>query len=90
MTDSDPNLLSVYDALFPRKTSRPRLEPYAYVKSCYGVNPVPGHRVTTKNGTKSGTIARKRSYDQYVHVTFDGTKFDVPCHPEELIYLGRR
>ena len=67
----------------------PKQEPYAYVKSYYGVNPVIGNRVTTKDGKKSGVIARKRCYDQYVHVKFDGTKFDVPCHPEELIYAEK-
>ena len=59
---------------------------YEYVKSYYGVNPEPGQRVTTKDKQKSGTIARKKSYDQYVYVTFDGSKFSVPCHPLELEY----
>ena len=64
----------------------PKQEPYAYVKSYYGVNPVIGQRVTTKDSKKSGVIVRKQSYDHYVHVKFDGSTFDVPCHPEELIY----
>jgi hypothetical protein len=59
---------------------------YEYVKSYYGVNPEPGQRVTTKDKQKSGTIARKKSYDQYVYVTFDGSGFSVPCHPLDLEY----
>jgi hypothetical protein len=59
---------------------------YEYVKQYYGVNCEPGKRVTSTDGKKSGTIARKRCYDQYVYVKFDGTKFDVPCHPMDLVY----
>jgi hypothetical protein len=62
---------------------------YEYVKSYYGVNPEPGQRVTTKDGLKSGLIARKRSYDHYVYVTFDGANFSVPCHPLDLCYAVR-
>ena len=61
-------------------------EPYAYVKQYYGVNPVIGARVTTLDGKDSGVIVRKRAYDHYVHVKFDGTKFDVPVHPLDLNY----
>lgn len=64
----------------------PKLPPYDYVRKCYGVNPVIGARVTSKEDKKSGVIVRKQSYDQYVHVKFDGTKFDVPCHPLDLDY----
>ncbi len=60
--------------------------PYEYVTQYYGVHPVIGSRVTTKDGKKSGVIVRKRSYDQYVHVKFDGSKFDVPVHPMDLEY----
>ena len=60
---------------------------YEYVKSYYGVNPEPGMRVTFKGtGKKQGIIVRKRSYDHYVHVKFDGSNFDVPCHPMDLEY----
>jgi hypothetical protein len=59
---------------------------YEYVKSYYGVNPEPGMRVKVKGSEKQGTIARKRSYDHYVHVKFDGSKFDVPCHPMDLLH----
>ena len=69
-----------------RRAVPPKEEPYAYVKRFYGVNPVIGSRVATKDGKKSGVIVRKRSYDQYVHVKFDGTNFDVPVHPLDLIY----
>ena len=63
---------------------------YEYVKQYYGVNVEPGDRVRGKDReAKEGTVARKRSYDQYVHVKFDGTKFDVPVHPMELEYLGK-
>lgn len=59
---------------------------YEYVKSYYGVNPEPGMRVTM--GAKAGTVARKRAYDHYVWVKFDGEKYDVPCHPRDLNYPG--
>lgn len=63
---------------------------YEYVKSYYGVNPEPGMRVAMKDKSagkgRQGTVAKKRSYDHYVHVKFDGTKFDVPVHPLDLIY----
>jgi hypothetical protein len=60
---------------------------YEYVKQHYGVNPVPGQRVIGPNGKMSGIIARRRSYDHYVYVKFDGTKHSVPCHPLDLTYL---
>ena len=59
---------------------------YEYVKSYYGVNPEPGMRVKLKDSDKHGTIAKKRNYDHYVHVKFDGSNFTVPCHPMDLIY----
>ena len=59
---------------------------YEYVKSVYGVNPEPGQRVTSKDGTKAGVISKRRSYDHYVYVTLDGTKFAVPFHPDDLVY----
>ncbi len=59
---------------------------YEYVKQFYGVTPEPGMRVTFKDSGKVGTVARKRCYDHYVHVKFDGAKFDVPCHPMDLEY----
>lgn len=63
---------------------------YEYVKQYYGVKVEPGDRVRMNClDKKEGTVARKRCYDQYVHVKFDGTKFDVPVHPMELEYLGK-
>ena len=64
--------------------------PYAYVNRYYGVNVGVGQRVQTKGegggAVKDGIVVSKRSYDQYVHVKFDGTKFDVPVHPLDLDY----
>jgi hypothetical protein len=63
---------------------------YEYVKKYYGVQVEPGDRVRMKGlSPREGIVARKRSYDQYVHVKFEGTKFDVPVHPGDLIYLGK-
>ena len=61
-------------------------EAYAYVKSYYGVNPQIGAHVTMKVSGKAGIIVRKRTYDHYVHVKFDGRNFDVPVHPLDLEY----
>lgn len=62
---------------------------YAYIKAYYHVNPEPGKRVKMKDSQRFGTIARKHSYDRYVWVTFDGTKFNSPCHPLDLDYLDK-
>jgi hypothetical protein len=62
---------------------------YEYVKKYYGVDPKPGMRVTTEDGKKSGVIARKASYNNYVYVKFDGAKFSVPCHPLDLVYPSK-
>jgi hypothetical protein len=59
---------------------------YEYVKTFYNVKPIIGQRVTLKGTTRQGVISRKRHYDMYVHVKFDGSKVSVPCHPLELIY----
>lgn len=64
-------------------------EAYEYVNRYYGLQVRPGMRVTTEDGKKSGFVMRKRGYDHYVHVKFDGSKFDVPCHPMDLKYEGR-
>lgn len=65
----------------------PTQPPYAYVKSTYGVNPVPGHRARFYDG-REGVIARRQSYDNYVYVKFDGGNHALPCHPTDLTYLG--
>lgn len=62
---------------------------YEYVKSAYGVAPEVGMRVTfNEKGCirKEGVIVGKRVYGNYVYVRFDGSKFDVPCHPLSLEY----
>lgn len=68
---------------------KPKTVPYEYVNQHYGVSAVPGKRVKLpgRRPTEEGVIARKQSYDHYVHVRFDGQKFDVPVHPLELEYL---
>lgn len=68
--------------------SAPKQPPYAYVKSYYGVSPVPGHRARFTDG-REGVIARRQSYDQYVYVKFDGGAHALPCHPTDLTYLGQ-
>jgi hypothetical protein len=65
---------------------------YEYVKRYYNVPAEPGTRVTLNEPgckAKDGVIVRKSCYDSHVHVRFDGTKFDVPCHPQGLIYHPR-
>lgn len=66
----------------------PSEKPYEYVRRMYGVDPVIGQRVSSAWGgdPSAGVIVRKRHYDQYVHVKFDGSSFDVPVHPLELNY----
>jgi hypothetical protein len=62
---------------------------YEYVKQYYGVPVEVGQRVTMKDKlrtVRTGVVVGKRSYDHYVHVRFDGQKFDVPVHPFDLIY----
>ena len=62
---------------------------YEYVKQMYGVLPEVGTRVTfAEEGSerKQGVVVGKRHYDHYVHVRFDGTDHDVPCHPLSLEY----
>ena len=62
---------------------------YEYVKQYYGVPVEVGQRVTFSEvgcARKDGVVVRKRHYDNYVHVRFDGQKHDVPCHPLSLEY----
>lgn len=59
---------------------------YEYVKQAYGVNPEIGARVRHNEIDKHGVIVRRKSYDQYVYVKFDGEKFAKPCHPTALDY----
>ncbi len=60
---------------------------YEYVKQHYGVDPVIGGRVRLENTQREGVIARRRTYDHHVWVTFDGQGFASPCHPKSLEYL---
>lgn len=62
--------------------------PYAYVRTAYGVTPIPGERVRFSDG-REGVIARRASYDQYVWVKFGGQKHALPCHPTDLTYLDQ-
>ena len=59
---------------------------YEYVKQAYGVNPEIGARVRHNEIDKHGVIVRRKSYDNYVYVKFDGEKFAKPCHPKALDY----
>lgn len=59
---------------------------YEYVKQAYGVNPEIGARVRHNEIDKHGVIVRRKSYDQYVYVKFDGESFAKPCHPRALDY----
>lgn len=60
---------------------------YDYVRRTYGVDPIPGRRVTHNETGKSGVIVHERkSAAHYVHVRFDGSKFSLPCHPNALNY----
>lgn len=70
----------------------PKQAPYAYVNSAYGLAVKIGMRVTLPGHrpTETGVVVRKRSYDHYVHVRFDGHTFDVPVHPLELKYEDTR
>jgi hypothetical protein len=65
---------------------------YEYVKKAYGVPVEVGQRVTFNErgcARKEGVVVGKREYDHYVHVRFDGSDFDVPCHPLSLEYTKR-
>lgn len=59
---------------------------YEYVKRTYGVPVEVGQRVTFKGEGKQGTVVSRRTYDQYVYVRFDGVKFAVRVHPDDLEY----
>ena len=57
---------------------------YEYVNKFYGLEVKPGMTVRMKD--RFGVVARKRSYNHYVHVRFEGSKHDVPVHPMDLKY----
>lgn len=61
---------------------------YDYVKRIYGFTAEIGRRVrhTATNG--EGVITREsKSAQHYVQVKFDGKKFSLPCHPDEIVYI---
>ena len=78
-----------YEDLLREEKKRPKTVPYEYVRQHYGVPAEPGKRVKMagRRPTEEGVIVRKRSYDHYVHVRFDGQSFDVPVHRMDLEYL---
>ena len=60
---------------------------YDYVRGYYGVPAYIGGKVRCESQT--GVIVGARSDLHYVHVRFDGRKFAVNVHPDELEYLDR-
>lgn len=63
---------------------------YEYVKQYYGVNPIVGARVSSKDGKYSGVIVGTRTQEHYVHVRIDGQKHASPFHPMDLNYEPRK
>lgn len=60
---------------------------YGYIKRAYAFQPQIGHRVQHTVTKKFGVIARESpGQAHYVRVRFDGQKFSLPCHPDELKY----
>lgn len=63
------------------RTSRPKLDEFAYIRSYYGVNPGRGMRVTAYG--KPGTITGVSG--PHLMIRIDGAKFSTPHHPTEEI-----
>lgn len=59
---------------------------YEYVRRTYGVPAYVGVRV--RIGGVEGVLVLAHTALHYVHVRFDGQKFAVPYHPEEVEYLN--
>ena len=60
---------------------------YDYIKRTYAFQPEEGRRVLHIVMNDEGVITREsKSAGHYVQVRFDGKKFSVPCHPDELVY----
>ena len=58
---------------------------YDYVRQRYGVDPKLGQRARHTVTGKSGVVAREKpGVGHYVQIKFDGQKFALPCHPDEL------
>jgi hypothetical protein len=61
---------------------------YDYVKKAYGFTAEIGRRVRHTVTHGEGVIAREDKGNlQYVQVKFDGKKFSLPCHPDEIVYI---
>lgn len=60
---------------------------YEYIKRAYAFQPEVGRRVQHTVTKNFGVIAREGSQGHYVSVRFDGKKFALPCHPDELKYV---
>jgi hypothetical protein len=62
---------------------------YDYIKRSYKFQPEVGRRVKHTVTKDEGAISREsKSAAHYVQVKFDGRKFAVPCHPDELEYVA--
>lgn len=58
---------------------------YEYIRRHYGRTFERGQAVSHTITKRFGTVRQEdRSQGHYVRVKFDGDKFAVPCHPEEL------
>lgn len=61
---------------------------YDYIKQRYGISLTVGQRVRhTVTGRPGVIVPEAPSGNHYARVRFDGSDFDLPCHPEELIDL---
>lgn len=59
---------------------------YAYIEKAYGLTFRVGERVLHAVTKKIGTVKREDpGMGHYVMVAFDGQRFALPCHPNELI-----
>ena len=62
---------------------------YDYIKRSYAFQPEIGRRVRHTVTKGEGVIARESpGQAHYVRVRFDGKKFSLPCHPDELEYIA--
>lgn len=84
LRDKEPESTGRHCPLDVTRGDEMKESPYAYVNKAYGLAVKPGDRVVMSG--RHGVVVRKAAYDHYVHVKFDGTKFDVPCHPMALMY----
>lgn len=60
---------------------------YDYIQRTYGKTPKVGGLVRHTVTENYGRVTKEdRSSGHYVQVRFEGRKFSVPCHPDELEY----